>query len=166
MDAAFDKYFALSDVLLEDLSALLDTESETQHWRRNYIRVSASLIEGYLHSFREMAAVSLACVAPEISEKEKEVLNSQRGFSTPDRYKLTLRAAHKLFEVGSAPNFGSSEWSRAKQVFKKRDSLMHPKKLVDFEIANGSWEELRFGISWLIEQLFNFVLACQRKYAA
>lgn len=166
MDAAFDNYFALSNVLRDDLLALLETESETQHWRRNYIRVGASLIEGYLHSFREMAAVSLDCVAPEISEKEKEALTSECRFSTPERFKLTLRAAHKLFEVGPAPNFGNFEWSRAQRVFKKRDSLMHPRNPVDFEIANSPWEELRFGINWLIEQLFNFVSALQKKYAA
>ena len=49
MDAAFDNYFALSDVLRSDLIALLDSESASQHWRRNCIRVSASLIEGYAH---------------------------------------------------------------------------------------------------------------------
>ena len=49
MDAAFDNYFAHSDVLRSDLIALLDSESASQHWRRNCIRVSASLIEGYAH---------------------------------------------------------------------------------------------------------------------
>lgn len=49
MDAAFENYFALSYLLRDDLVALLETESESQHWRRNYIRVSASLVEGYAH---------------------------------------------------------------------------------------------------------------------
>ena len=47
MAAAIDNYFSLSDVLREDLLALLETESDSQHWRRNYVRVSSSLIEGY-----------------------------------------------------------------------------------------------------------------------
>ena len=72
MDAAFDNYFALSDVLRSDLIALLDSELASQHWRRNYIRVSASLIEGYAHCLREMCAVSFECIAPEIGARRAQ----------------------------------------------------------------------------------------------
>ena len=106
-EAAFDNYCALSDVLREDLLALLETESDSQHWRRNYVRVSASLIEGNAHCLREMCAVSFECVAPEISEKEAEVVRSDRNFNANERIKLTLRAAYKLFELKPAPNLKS-----------------------------------------------------------
>lgn len=76
MDVAFDNYIALSDILREDLLALLETDSDSQHWHRNYVRVSASLIEGYAHCLREMCAVSFECVAPDISKKEAEVIRS------------------------------------------------------------------------------------------
>jgi hypothetical protein len=42
---ALDNYFDLSSVLQADMMALLDCKTETQQWRRNFIRVSASLIE-------------------------------------------------------------------------------------------------------------------------
>lgn len=100
MDAALDNYFALSDILREDLSALLDSESESQHWRRNYIRVAASLIEGYAHCLRDMCAVSFECVAPSISAKEAEVIQSERNFNANERLKLTLRVAYKLNRPG------------------------------------------------------------------
>lgn len=80
MDAAFDNYFALSNELREDLSALLDSESDSQHWRRNYIRVSASLIEGYAHCFREMCAVSFECVAPELNSKKSRFCSPKKGY--------------------------------------------------------------------------------------
>jgi hypothetical protein len=41
MTIALDNYLALSSVLQADMSALLDCETGTQHWRRNFIRVSA-----------------------------------------------------------------------------------------------------------------------------
>ena len=166
MDSAFDNYFALSDVLLEDLAALLDSESNSQHWRRNYIRVSASLIEGYAHCLREMCKVSLECVAPAIGQKEAEVLGSERNFDANERIKLTLRVAYKLFELQPAPNFGGPEWRRAQRVLEKRHLLMHPKCTGDLEIPDDLWTELYDDVAWLLEQLFNFIAALQKKHNA
>ena len=165
MDAAFENYFALSDILSEDLVALLDNESDSQQWRRNYIRVSASLIEGYSHCLREMCAVSFECVAPNIDKKEADVLRSECGFDANDRIKFTLRAAYKLFELQPAPNFGGPEWHRAKRVMAKRHLLMHPKSPADVSISDEFWKELREDVTWLVEQLFNFVAALQKKHA-
>ena len=165
MDAAFDNYLALSDVLMEDLQSLLDSESESQHWRRNYIRVSASLIEGYAHCFREMCLVSFECVAPTIGKKEAEVLQSERSFDANERIKLTLRVAYKLFELKPEPNFGGHEWLRAQRVLTKRHLLMHPKSADDLQISDELWNELYDDVTWLIKQLFNFVSAAQKKYS-
>lgn len=164
MNAALDNYFALSDILQKDLTALLESESDTQHWRRNYIRVSASLIEGYGHCLREMCAVSFECIAPEIGKKEDAVLRSEQKFDANERIKLTLRVAYKLFELQFWPNFSSSEWPRAQRVLKKRHLLMHPKTPADLEIPDDLWRELRSDATWLIEQLFNFVSALEKKY--
>ena len=166
MDAAFDNYFALSKVLQDDLGVMLDIESDSQHWRRNYIRVSASLIEGYAHCLREMCAVSFECVAPEIGKKEAEVLRSERSFDANERIKVTLRVAYKLFELQPAPNFGGSEWPRAQRVLEKRHLLMHPKNPADLEVPDYLWNELRGDVTWLIEQLFNFIAALQEKHGA
>ena len=166
MDAAFDNYFALSDVLREDLLALLESESGSQHWRRNYIRVSASLIEGYAHCLREMCAVSFKCIAPAISQKEAKVLRSEQNFDANERIKLTLRVAYKLFELQPAPNFGGPEWPRAQRVLAKRHLFMHPKSPADLQISDDLWDELRGDVTWLIEQLFNFISALQKKHDA
>jgi hypothetical protein len=164
MDAAFDNYFALSDILREDLLALLESESNSQHWRRNYVRVSAALIEGYAHCLRNMCAVSFDCVAPSIATKEAEVIRSERNFDANERIKLTLRVAYKLFELEPAPNFGGPEWPRAQRVLAKRHLLMHPKSPADLEISDAVWSELREDVTWLVEQLFNFIAALQRKH--
>ena len=164
MDAAFDNYFALSDVLMDDLNVLLDSESDSQQWRRNYIRVSASLIEGYAHCLREMCAVSFECVAPAIGQEEEEVLCSERNFNAKERIKLTLRVAYKLFELQPAPNFGGPEWLGAQRVFEKRHLLMHPKSPVDLQIPDDVWNEMRGDVTWLIKQLFNFISALQKKH--
>ena len=166
MDAAFDNYFALSEVLRDDLGVMLDIESDSQHWRRNYIRVSASLIEGYAHCLREMCAVSFECVAPEIGKKEADVLRSEQSYDANERIKVTLRVAYKLFELQPAPNFGGSEWPRAQRVLEKRHLLMHPKNPADLEVPDYLWNELRGDVTWLIEQLFNFIAALQEKHGA
>lgn len=164
MNAAFENYFALSDVLREDMLALLENKYDSPQWRRNYVRVSASLIEGYAHCLREMCAVSFECDAPAISQKEVEVLRSERNFAANERIKLTLRVAYNLFELHPAPNFGGHEWQRAQRVLEKRHLLMHPKSPADLEISDDLWIELREDVTWLIEQLFNFVSALQKKH--
>lgn len=164
MDEAVDNYFALSNELRGDLIALLDSESDSQHWRRNYVRVSASLIEGYAHCFREMCAVSLECISHELSSKEELVLISEKRLSANERIKRTLRVAYKLFELQPAPNFGGPEWRRAQRVLEKRHLLMHPKTLNDLYVSDKLWSELRDDVTWLIEQLFSFVAALQAKH--
>lgn len=164
MDSAFDNYFALSDALREDLLALLETESESNHWRRNFVRVSASLIEGYAHCLSEMCAVSFECVAPEISKREAEVIRSERSFNANERIKLTLRAAYKLFELQPAPKFGGHEWLRAQHILETRHRLMHPKTPADLEISSELWLELRDDVTWLVEQFFNLIAALQAKH--
>jgi hypothetical protein len=164
MDTVFDNYFELSKILQSDMNALLDGENDTQHWRRNFIRASASLIEGYAHCLREICAVSFECVAPELAKKETEVLKSEQGFDANERIKLTLRAAYKLFELAPAPNFGGNEWLRAQKVLSKRHLLMHPKTPVDLQVSDDLWEEIREDVAWLFGQLFNFFSLLQKKY--
>lgn len=164
MDAAFDNYFQLSNILQADMNTLLDGENDSQHWRRNFIRASASLVEGYAHCLREMCAVSFECVAPEIGTKESEVLRSERSFDANERIKLTLRVAYKLFELEPAPNFGGNEWPRAQRVLIKRHLLMHPKTPADLDVPDDLWNEMRDDVAWLMEQLFNFFSLLQREH--
>lgn len=164
MDAAFDNYFVLSNLLMEDLQALLESESDSQHWRRNYIRVSASLIEGYAHCLREMCTVSFECISPEINQKDQEILLSERSFDANERIKRTLRVAYKLFKLHPSPNFDGQERPRAQRILAKRHLLMHPKTLADLNISDELWYGLRDDVTWLIEQLFNFISALEKKY--
>jgi len=166
MDTAFDNYLALSVLLREDLLSLLEKESKSPQWRRNFIRVSATLIEGYAHCYREICAVSFESVAPDINSRETKVLHSERDFDANERIKLTLRAAHQLFDLQSAPNFGGPEWPRAKRVLEKRHLLMHPKVPSDLDIPDELWNELRADVTWLLEQMFNFVSTLQAKYGS
>ncbi|WP_160167685.1 hypothetical protein [Methylomonas sp. MK1] len=154
----------MTAILHEDLLALGNSESGSQHWRRNYIRVSASLIEGYAHCLREMCSISFECIAPDISQKEEKVIRSERSFDANDRIRLTLRAAYKLFELQSTSNFGGPEWPRAQRILEKRHLLMHPKSPSDLNIPDDIWEELREDVTWLIERFFNSMSALEEKH--
>lgn len=166
MDAAFDNYLELSEVLQSDVEELLKVESQSQHWRRNFIRASAALIEGYAHCLREMCRVSFHCIAPELGAKEAEVLQSDRSFDANERIKLTLRVAFKLFELQPAPNFGGREWPHAQRVLEKRHLLMHPKTPADLEVSDQLWSELREDVTWLFKQFFDFIALAQANMAA
>jgi hypothetical protein len=92
---ALDNYIDLSPILQADMIALLDCETETKQWRRNFIRVSASLIEGYAHCLRELCAVSFKCsTVPKLNKKETKVIESEKEFSAVDRIKFSLRTAY------------------------------------------------------------------------
>ena len=148
MDSAFDNYFSLSAILKADIRSLLDEERRDQYWRRNFIRSSGALFEGYAHCLREM------CPAPGKSE---------RRFSAPDRIELALNRAYSFFELAPAPNFDCKEWQSAKNVFTKRNGLMHPKNPSDLEVTDELWRESHEGVAWLMEQFFIDSLL-QQKY--
>ena len=164
MDTAFDNYLKLSDILRDDLVALQENELESQQWRRNFIRASVALIEGHAHCLRDMCSVSFDCDAPEITKNESAVLMAERGFDANERIKLTLRVAYKIFELAPAPTFSGREWPRVQQVLVKRDLLMHPKTPSDLEISGDLWIEMREGVMWLFEQLFNFFSLLEEKH--
>lgn len=164
MDAAFANYIALSKVLRDDLAALLKNEVDSQDWRRNFVRVCASLVEGYTHSLCDISELRSVSVSPEIGKLEAKAISSERGLAAIDRVKFTLRAAYKLFELQPLPDFGGSDWARARIMLDRRDLLMHPKKPSDLEIDDQLWAELRPGATWLIAQYFNFIEAQWTKY--
>lgn len=165
MDAAFDNYFALSELLIGDLSALLQTENGNQHWRCNFIRASAALVEGYAHCLREMCAVSFECEAEKLTKKEAAVLQSEEKFPANERVRLTLRAAYKLFQIGPVPNFGGQEWPGARRIFLKRHSLMHPTTPSDLAVDDEMWVEMREDVGWLLKQFMEFFALVHEKYA-
>ena len=165
MDSAVDNYLALSDILRPDLEAMLAQDDETSHWRRNFIRASAALLEGYIFCWREIASVGHEGSDPKLSGKENEALDSEANMPADKRFKLTLRAAFKRLDLEPIPDFGGSEWERSRIVFSKRHMLMHPKRPSELEISNEQWIELREGIIWLFEQTFSFMSLLEAKYA-
>lgn len=164
MDSAFDNYFSLSEVLREDLNVLLDSELDSATSRRNFIRASAAMIEGYAHCIREMCLIGLQCDTPDITNKEAAAIRSERDFNTTDRFKLTVRAAFKIFELSPLPDFGGARWARAQEVLKKRHMLMHPKEPGDLQIESSSWIGVSDDVAWLMQQLFAFFELLQEKH--
>ena len=164
MDAAFRNYLSLSPILQGDLAALLATETNASHWRRNFMRASAALIEGYVHCLCDMCAISFECITSEISKDEAEVLKSAGNFSANDRVKFTLRVAYKLFQLSPSPQFSGNEWPCAQRVLRKRHGLMHPKTPEDLEISDELWTELREDVMWLFKQFFDFFALLKEKY--
>jgi hypothetical protein len=164
LTTAFDNYFAMSEILRDDLIAALNVEDESPAWRRNFLRATVVLVEGHTHCLREICLVGLACNPPEISDKETRALRSEKEFSAIDRFKYTLRATYKIFALQPTPDFGDIHWARATMALRKRDSLIHPKYPTDLEIPAELWSEIHAGITWLMKQLFNFTALLQEKY--
>lgn len=157
MDVALENYLALSNMLLSDGEMLLEMGDTGASWRRNFIRTSVSIIEGYGHCFREMAAIRLGCEGVDLAADEKEILTSERGFGVCDRVKLTLRVAYRVFQAQGAPELGDDNWVKAKEGLAKRHTLMHPKTPHDLELSAESWERIYDGLSWLLGIHFDLI---------
>jgi hypothetical protein len=157
LDAAFDKYFAMSNILQDDIEALLNVNDDSQNTRRNFIRAAAALIEGYAYCFREMCEVGIATGAGPLTSKEVEVIQAERSFDSTDRLKLTLRAAYKSFQLPSVPEFGDEGWQHTQALIEKRDRLMHPKNAEDLEVPDALWADIHEGTKWIFRQLFSFM---------
>lgn len=163
MDDAFENYFAVSATLQADVTALLHEDLLGQSSRRNFIRAASALMEEYAHCFRDLCQVGIDSGSGLLSKKEFQVLQNEKGFDSPERFKLTLRATFKLFELSSVPDFGGSSWEKMKLLLDRRNRVMHPKSAQDLEISDEHWTLIHEGAVWGFTQLFSFIekLACE-----
>jgi len=161
---AFGNYLDMSDILREDISMLLDIDDDSVAWRRNFIRASFPLIEGFCHCYREMCTVALHTDALSLTENEEKVIKDERSFSFSDRYKYTLRAAYKLFEIQPLPDFGLEWWPKAQSAMNRRDRIMHPKTLEDLHMSESEWSEIHEGLRKTVSELFKFPEHVLRKH--
>jgi hypothetical protein len=164
LDSAFSNYLKLTKVLQGDLDAMLDEERASLHWRRNFVRASAAMLEGHAHCLRRMCTIGMHIDASIFPNKERKAVTNEGGVSANERLKFTLRAAYKLFQLQPFPRFEGPEWRNAQKVMVKRHKLMHPQCPSDLGIADSTWGALRRGIIWLMQQFFDFLSLSQAKY--
>ena len=165
LDEAFDNYLAVSNELLADGEMLLKVKESEIYWKRNFIRTSVAIIEGYNNCFRQIAAIGLECEGHELSHKEAKALITGDDFGICERIKYTLRGTYRMFEVDPIPDFGTEGWRNAQEGLDKRHVLMHPKSFSDLEISTESWERIYSGFTWLLEQHFNLIRLLHEKHS-
>lgn len=164
LNEALTDYFQLSATLATDLEVLLSQYSDSAAWKRNFVRVTMALLEGYGHSFRRICAVGLESDLQELSRKEILILRKDRSFAVNERLKHTLLAAYKLFDLESEPSFDGKEWFQALRLMKKRDQIVHAKLLIDLDVPEDKWQQLYDGTLWLISLFTGFVAALGEKH--
>jgi hypothetical protein len=166
MDDAIENYLNLSPMLLADVDELLDLNKDSQPWRRNFIRASAALIEGYVHGLREICVIRLAMPKDDLklSSRDKKALIDEESCSARQRLKSSIRAVHSCLELGAAPLFTGNGWINAVAFLDKRNYLMHPKNSADLDVPDKEWALLYQGVAWIFEQLFLVFDLIQRKY--
>ncbi len=157
MNKAFENYLSLSNELISDGEYLLSLDENDIRWQRNFIRTVVSIIEGYSHCFRQIAVIGVKMGAGELTKKEEDVLLNEENYRICDRIKLTLRSTYKMLSIKPLPDFGTKDWSSARFALKKRNSLTHPKTIMDLEITEETWGQIHDGLTWLFEQHANLV---------
>jgi len=162
-ESALLNFLSLSTVLDNDLYDLLKHNDKSDSWKRNIIRSSISLIEGYCHCFKEFCQVALE-TGSKLSKKKLKAIVNESGCSANERIKLTIQSAYAIFEIEQNSGFSGEEWRKAKDAIEKRSKLMHPKTVEDLEISDTQWQELYGGITWLIHVSSSLIEAANKKY--
>jgi hypothetical protein len=164
LDSAFTNYLTLTAALRDDLAAMLAQESPSLHWRRNFVRASAALLEGHAYCLTQICRLGVSLSPASFSAKERKAVANPDSIGANERLKLTLRVAYKLFQLHPAPHFGGAAWRNAQRVMLKRHKLMHPRTPRDLGIATSTWQQLKRGIVWLMQQFCDFLSLAQARY--
>ena len=110
---ALINFLSLSAVLDKDLESLMINNDGSESWKRNFIRSSVALIEGYCHCFKEFCQVALQ-TGSNLSNKRLKAILNESSCSAAERIKLTIQSAYEVFEIDPSPNFGGHRWIMAK----------------------------------------------------
>jgi hypothetical protein len=162
LTVAFRNGLLLASILMEDLEDLLDSESESESWYRNFIRAAAALIDGYVYCSKEIALVALDFyTCPEANLIEDQIFSNRqlKAILTPDalgskeRIKHTLNIAYDILNLSPKPNFSSVEWERVLELIDKRNQLMHPINVDSLKISRELFEQYRQSIKWLFNEI-------------
>ena len=99
LSQVYKDYFLLSEVLRLDLDDVLDQESDTQTWRRNFIRTSWPMIEAYSNTLRNLCSVLDKHSKFDKSKRQRHLLANKAKFSSVQRIKESLKLAFKIHEL-------------------------------------------------------------------
>ena len=125
LDAAFHNYLKLTALLHEDLEAMLSTEETSLHWRRNFVRASAALLEGHAHCLRQMCVVGLECDAPTITTKGRRRDRADCGVAVWRAARPDCRNNRRGSPVLAVPE-GWAWWHVPAQRFSARTRKAQP----------------------------------------
>ena len=163
---AYDDYFAVSDVLMTDLTALVDQPLQSGVERRNFLRGAWGLIEGDTESLRRIAASIAEASGKALTSKQQKLIADERSLDSLDRIKESLKLAYAVFALPNAPNFGGPEWGWVITASTRRDRVTHPKTVADLEISEQEWSDCFKAFTWLNGLFRDFHSAIHRTYAS
>jgi len=164
LSLVYEDYFVLSETLKLDLDKLLDEESDSQTWRRNFVRTSWPMIEAYSSTLRNLCSVLDKHSKFDKSKRQKHLLANKATFSSVQRIKESMKLAFKIHELDEKPVFGDQNWQKLQKAVKVRNRITHPNSSRDLQISDKDWQQVYEGIVWLMHELFSFFNQVHSKY--
>ena len=164
LSQVYEDYFLLSEVLKLDLDKLLDEESDSQIWRKNFVCTSWPMIEAYSNTPRNLCSVLDKHSEFDKSKRQRHLLANKANFSSVQRIKETLKLAFKIYELDEKPVFGDQNWQKLQKAVKVRNSITLPNSSNDLQITDKDWGLIYEGIIWLMRELFSFFDQVHSKY--
>ena len=160
----YDDYFELSKELQTDLDKILDDESDSPSWQRNFVRTAWPMIEAYSGTLRNLCSVLDKHSEFKKTKRQQHLLNGTAKFSSDQRIKESLKLAFRIHELDEKPVFGDKNWQNLQQATELRHRITHPNKSHDLHISEAEWNTAYEGITWLLRELFSFFNQVHTKY--
>ena len=160
MDAIFDAFFSVSNILREDVSSLLNSRDDKNPvWRRAFIRAAAPLIEGLSYSY-----LSICHANPDLTPEDRDKVNPKKRLTTSKRIETALESIYRQLNIFPEPDFCRQDWKDAQRMFSARNSLMHPKTIDCLIYTEADWKRIYNGSVWLLGEFFRLPDLLARRF--
>lgn len=177
-----EKLIEMIGVLFEDVSECEDrlADSDTQFWRRVFVRASFSFVEGMTVLLKQQALVGTCnkiTATGEIDFARLSVLCGEsyfiddsgelrwRRITIPalNNVAFAFREFAQLHGASYQLDRSGGDWQALRSATRVRDRLVHPKALQDLDVTDAELSAVEKAVSWLNDSVALLLSEAQRK---
>lgn len=151
----------------------LESDTNNQFARRNYIRNTFSCMEGSIWLLKEVclkatdsngrkAKISVGefLILSETNYELKsngEIKKNQKKLKFTDNIKFTFLMINKLFKMEIDLNVGSKSWEELLEAINIRNRIIHPKGVESLTISDEEIKICQNAVSWYNSKIHQFI---------
>ena len=162
-------------VLDDDILAVkdkLEKKPSSQFWRRNFIRVFFSVVEGYIFTMKRFALDAHDRGDVQFSLEELALLHElefyldkgkpkgrQKFLKLEDNFRFAFLMLAKAVGSPFKLDVGNNRWESFKNTMQIRNRITHPKTCADLEVTNKEMTRVKEAWNWYRKVQREFALS-------